>query len=67
MTVAEIENLVDEEGADVLRWRFSQLARSGYGLADAITLAMRSDVDLHRATDLLARGCPPRLALEILL
>jgi hypothetical protein len=67
MTVAEFETLTDREAAQVLEWRFSQLTRSGYALQDAITLATYVDVDLHKATDLVARGCSPALALRILL
>jgi len=66
MTVAEFSALRDET-VEVIRWRFSQLARSGYGTEDAITLATHLDVDLHRAADLVARGCTPSLALRILL
>ena len=66
MTVADSTAFQDET-VDVIRWRFSQLARSGYGLEDAITLATHLDVDLHRAADLVARGCPSSLALRILL
>ena len=51
----------------MLEWRFSQLAKSGYGTEDAIELATHTDVDLHQAADLVARGCPPALALRILL
>ncbi len=67
MTVAEFIALDDPEATEVLEWRVSQLARSGYGIEDAIALAGRTDIDLHRAADLLARGCPPSLALRILL
>ncbi len=67
MTIAEFETLAEQDAADVIRWRFSQLARSGYGLDEAITLATRLEVDLHAAADLAARGCPPGLALRILL
>jgi len=67
MTVAEFDTLAEEEATEVIRWRFSQLARSGYGLEDAIRLATHLDVDLHRAADLVARGCTPSLALRILL
>ena len=67
MTVAEFETLSEQEAADVLEWRFSQLTRSGFAARDAIRLATRLDVDLHRAADLLVRGCPPDLALRILL
>ena len=67
MTVAEFETLAEQEAADVLEWRFSQLTRSGFSLEDAIKLATRGDVDLHRAVDLLHRGCSTELALQILL
>jgi hypothetical protein len=67
MTVAEFETLAEQEAADVLEWRFSQLTRSGFSLEDAIKLATRVDVDLHRAVDLVSRGCPSGVALRILL
>jgi hypothetical protein len=67
MTVAEFETLTEREAADVMEWRFSQLTRSGFPAEDAIRLATRLDVDLHQATGLVARGCPPSLALRILL
>jgi hypothetical protein len=67
MTVAEFTMQDDPESMAVLEWRFSQLTRSGYALRDAIELATRWDIDLHRASDLVARGCPPSLALRILL
>jgi hypothetical protein len=51
----------------VIRWRLSQLTSSGYPLEQAVALATRLDVDLHRAADLVSRGCPPELALRILL
>jgi hypothetical protein len=66
MTVADFTALEDET-VDVIRWRFSQLARSGYGIDDAIMLATHLEVDLHRAADLVACGCTPSLALRILL
>jgi hypothetical protein len=67
MTVAELISQDEGEQAAVLKWRFSQLAKSGYGTEDAIELATHTDVDLHHAADLVARGCPPALALRILL
>jgi hypothetical protein len=51
----------------VLRWRFERLVHAGYPLADALALSERRDVDLHRATSLLERGCPVPTALRILL
>jgi hypothetical protein len=67
MTVGEFNRLDEQEAMAVIRWRFARLARSGYGVEEAITLATHVDVDLHRATELVARGCPPSLALRILL
>jgi len=67
MTVAELIAQDEGEQMAVLEWRFSQLAKSGYGIDDAIVLATHTDVDLHLASDLVARGCSPALALRILL
>jgi hypothetical protein len=50
----------------VERWRAEELERAGYSEDVAAELAMRSDVDLHRAIELVARGCTPELAAEIL-
>jgi hypothetical protein len=49
------------------RWRADELIRVGYDPNQAMTLAIRHDIDLHRAADLLERGCPADLALQILL
>ena len=51
----------------VERWRAEELERAGYPADAAAELAMRSDVDLHRAAELLKHGCAPELALQILL
>jgi hypothetical protein len=67
MTIAELTAPNEQESTSVLEWRFSQLARSGYAAGDALALAARPDVDLHRAADLVAHGCPPSVALRILL
>ena len=50
----------------VERWRAQELERAGFPEDLAAELAMRSDVDLHRATELLEKGCSPELAAEIL-
>ena len=47
-------------------WRAQELVRAGYPAAAAAELASRHDVDLHRAVELLERGCPPELAVDIL-
>jgi hypothetical protein len=50
----------------VERWRAQELERAGFPEDVAGELAMRSDVDLHVATDLIRRGCRPDLAAQIL-
>jgi hypothetical protein len=67
MAVAEFEKPAEREAAGVLDWRFAQLTRIGFPAEDAIALATRVDVDLHRAAGLVVRGCPRSLALRILL
>ena len=64
-TAAETE--VREEIELVEAWRAEQLEMAGYGAQDAAELAMRQDVDLHVAIDLMSRGCSTDLALAILL
>jgi hypothetical protein len=48
-------------------WRAEELERAGYEPRAAGRIAVRHDVDLHNAIDLLKRGCSPELALKILL
>jgi len=48
-------------------WRLKQLITAGYSVELAVAIAPRPDVDLHQALDLVARGCAPELAGEILL
>ena len=65
MTAAEM--VYESELTQVERWRIGELERAGYDPKAAMTLAARHDVDLHRAVDLLHKGCSPELALQILL
>jgi hypothetical protein len=51
----------------VERWRAAVLERAGYPHEASARIAARHDVDLHRAVQLLERGCSPELALKILL
>ena len=51
----------------VEHWRAVVLERAGYPNEAASRIAARHDVDLHRAVQLLERGCSPELALKILL
>jgi hypothetical protein len=60
--------LIDQtEIKRIERWRAEELERAGYEPRAAGRLAVRHDVDLHAAVDLLERGCPSDLALKILL
>lgn len=67
MSAAELHVFEETELERVERWREEELERAGYEPAFAARLAARHDVDLHLAVRLLARGCPPELAVEILL
>jgi hypothetical protein len=66
VTAAEIQ-IVETEAERVQRWRAAELERAGYTPEQAAELAGRNDVDLHRAVELVASGCPSDLALRILL
>ena len=65
MPAAETE--IRDEIELIEAWRAEALERAGYGAREAATIAARQDIDLHKATDLLAMGCPAELALQILL
>jgi hypothetical protein len=56
----------ETEGDRIVRWRAEELERGGYSAEQARELALRLDVDLHTAVDLLQRGCSPELAMQIL-
>ena len=51
----------------VLGWRYEELVRAGYSEREAMLVADRVDVDLHRAIGLVESGCPAKTALRILL
>ena len=67
MTAAQFEDLQTDEAAEVLAWRFDALCRSGFDLDAAAVLASNVEVDLHKAIELVRRGCPTELAARILL
>ena len=54
------------EREKVESWRLHVLIEAGYPLPLAEKLA-HSDADLHRAVELIAQGCDPQTAAEILL
>lgn len=67
MAQTELHVLEDTELEKIERWRAEELERAGYGTRAAGRLAARHDIDLHRAIGLLEQGCPPELAVKILL
>jgi len=67
MTAAETHLAYDTELERIEQWRAEELERAGYPRRDAVRLAERHDVDLHLAIDLISRGCPPPVAIDILL
>jgi hypothetical protein len=62
----EIPEIERSERAKVEGWRLHVLMEGGYPLPLAERLA-GSDADLHRAVELIAVGCDPQTAAEILL
>lgn len=67
MSKAKLDVLEDTEHRQIELWRAEELKAAGYSESAARRLAARHDVDLHLAIQLLERGCPPELALEILI
>lgn len=67
MTVAQFETIDEAEAELILRWRFDSLVRAGYDVGSALMLASHVEIDLHHASALVRRGCPPETALRILL
>jgi hypothetical protein len=65
MTAAEVHDGTELERVE--SWRLEVLRRAGYPAEFAAQIAARHDVDLHRAIDLLEAGCPPEIAVRILL
>ena len=56
----------DGETAKVTGWRLHVLIEAGYPYELAERIAA-SDVDLHRAVELVSHGCSPDVAEKILL
>jgi hypothetical protein len=67
MASTELQTFVETESERIERWRAEELERAGYEPRSAAKIAVRPDIDLHLAVDLLGRGCPADLALQILL
>jgi len=67
VTAAQFELIDETEAEMILRWRFEELVRNGYDIGSALVLASHVEIDLHDASALTQRGCPPETALRILL
>jgi hypothetical protein len=65
--MSAIETYIETETERVERWRMEELLRVGFDLESATLLASELEIDLHGATDMVERGCPPDLAARILL
>ena len=66
MTTAELLRARANDD-EVVAWRREQLTRAGCRHFEAEVLARELKVDLHAAVELLQRGCPSQIALNILL
>ena len=64
--MSQIAQPDQDERAKVESWRLHILMEAGYPLPLAERMAA-SEADLHRAVELLSRGCTPETAAEILL
>jgi hypothetical protein len=65
MAAAELQDRTEQDVVEA--WRLEELLRAGYPRQAAEAIAVRSDVDLHRAVSLLKQGCPPEIAVAILI
>ena len=65
-TESEEEPKEPDPRAEEFAWREQALLRAGYTPDDAISIAHRLDIDLHRALDLISK-CDPLVAAHILL
>jgi hypothetical protein len=65
--VEAAEDNVPDPAARVLGWRIEQLIAAGFDSDAALVLALDRTVDLHEATELVRRGCPPQTAFRILI
>ena len=61
------EETAPDPAARVLGWRIEQLLAVGFDSDAALVLALDRSVDLHEATELVRRGCPPTTAFRILI
>jgi len=65
--VEAAEDNVPDPAARVLGWLIEQLIAAGFDSDAALVLALDRTIDLHEATELVRRGCPPQTAFRILI
>jgi hypothetical protein len=65
MAAADLQERTEQDRIE--EWRREELERAGYPSDAAGELAVRHDIDLHGAVELVERGCPPEIATRILL
>jgi hypothetical protein len=53
-------------GGHLADWRQRRLERAGFDPEVALSIAADPDMDLHALIELVERGCPPRLAAQIM-
>ena len=64
--MSQLAEQPQSERDKVESWRLHVLIEAGYPLETAERIAA-SDVDLHRAVELITQGCPTEVAEKILL
>ena len=57
------DEAIDHDDLLVHEWRVTQLTR--LGIPRSLAQAVADHVDWHQVAKLVRRGCPPRLALQI--
>lgn len=60
-------DMSDASLAKLVRWREQQLTNVGFALLSARLIAVRRDIDLHQVVDMVKAGCPPHVAMEVVL
>lgn len=66
MAATDLHLVDNSELERVEHWRAEEFVRAGFDRSDAIALASRHDIDLHRAIRLIELGCPHETAIQIL-
>jgi len=65
--MSAVDTYIETETERVERWRMDELLRVGFDVESASLVAAELGVDLHAAVGMIEQGCPPELAVRILL